>query len=165
MEDEEQRRTGYCDGSLVRAKVFSFGRSVPERAEPRGSEQRTRTRGKSVEWMVQAATHQWDAKARASALAIVARSQCFLLLFFSLFVARSQYFLLLFSFDCGPVAVLFAAFLFGCVFVFFTFFFPFFLMCVVAFLICPGAGAAQPVRKCIEKKIRFHEKRIVQRYI
>jgi hypothetical protein len=69
MEDEEERRTGYCDGSLVRAKVFSFGRSVPERAEPRGSEQRTRTRGKSVEWMGQAATHQWDAKARASALA------------------------------------------------------------------------------------------------
>jgi hypothetical protein len=59
MEDEEERRTGYCDGSLVSAKAFSFGRSVPEQAEPRGSEQRTRTRGKSVEWMGQAATHQW----------------------------------------------------------------------------------------------------------
>jgi hypothetical protein len=31
MDDEEERRTGYCDGSLVRAKVFSVGWSVPER--------------------------------------------------------------------------------------------------------------------------------------
>ncbi len=67
IEDEEDRKTVYCDVSLVSAKVFSFDQSVFERAEPRGDEQRTRTRGKSVEWIVHAATHQWDETARAYA--------------------------------------------------------------------------------------------------